>query len=110
MSKDGDRLLQERLDAYRKRFGEHLTHEQFIVLSGATPRLVQRLIALELVHRTWVEGKEVFSITEIARVRKMLRLRHELGVGWTSMDLLLRLLDRIDDLERRVDDQEAGRL
>lgn len=44
----------------------------------------------------------MYRVEKLPRTRKMLRLHYDLGVGWTSMDLVLRLLDRLAELERRL--------
>ena len=49
------------------------------------------------------EGDEpTFGPEALPRVRRMLRLRRDLQVGWTSLGLVLDLLERVERLEREL--------
>jgi hypothetical protein len=45
----------------------------------------------------------MYHVEYLSLVRKILRLRYDLGVSWSSMDLVLQLLDHIEALERQID-------
>jgi hypothetical protein len=38
----------------------------------------------------------------IPRLKKILRLHDKLGVSWTSMGLVMDLLDQIENLEKQI--------
>lgn len=93
----------QRQEAYARRLGRHLTLEQLAALSGASRRVVERLVSLELIERVWVDGQPLFPVEQLSLVRRILRLRFDLGVSWSSMDLVLHLLERLERLERQMD-------
>ena len=49
------------------------------------------------------EGALRFPISELPRLARGVRLRRHLGVGVSSLGLVLDLLERVDALEREVD-------
>ena len=100
MHRDWDSLFWERVQIYPERFGDFLTFDQLVMLSGATPRTLKRLEAMRVIEHIWMDGQTMFSIDELHRVRRALRLRYDLGIGWSSLEVVLHLMDRIDALER----------
>lgn len=100
MTEHWDRIIWEREKVFRHRFGRYLTQDQLIMLSGASLRIIERMVSLGLIDRIWVNGAVMYHTDYLPRVRKMLRLRYDLGVGWASMCIVLNLLDRIEELER----------
>ena len=79
-----------------------LTLEQVSILTGADPGTVEFLVSLELISPSRRRPRPVFPTDAVPRLRRMLRLHHDLGVSWSNMDLVMDLLDRIDALERRI--------
>lgn len=65
---------------------------------GKTPRLIKRLVDLDLIEPVEVEPELYFSTDIIPKIEKLMRLHYELGVSWPSMDFVLELLDKIDEL------------
>ena len=86
----------------RKSAVTSLTLEQVSILTGADPGTVEFLVSLELVTPSRRRPRPVFPTDIVPRMRRMLRLHHDLGVSWSNMDLIMDLLDRIDALERRI--------
>ncbi len=84
---------------YERRFGKYLSLDQVAILTGAQPKIVERLVTLELVKPEPKKKVPVFKVETVACVRRMLRLHYDLGVSWSSMGLVLDLLDRIEKLE-----------
>jgi chaperone modulatory protein CbpM len=78
-----------------------LTVGEVAFLTGASPRLIARIIRLDLVHPAETRPEPRFPVSVVPRVRRMLRMHRQLEVGWTSMALVLELLDRIEKLEDR---------
>ena len=63
------------------------------------PARVRRYIRAGLLHPTYVEGRAVyFDEIEMARLRKIRRLRDDLGLDLAAIEVVLRLLDEIDTL------------
>ena len=48
------------------------------------------------------EGQLVFSSDTVDRLCRGLRLQRDLGLNWPGVSVAMDLLDRIDDLERRL--------
>ncbi|MDD5084804.1 MAG: chaperone modulator CbpM [Candidatus Omnitrophica bacterium] len=68
---------------------------------GKPPRLIKRLVDLELIEPVEREPELYFSTDIIPKIEKLMRLHYELGVSWPSMDFVLELLDKIDELSSR---------
>jgi hypothetical protein len=92
-----------------------LTYEEFAVAAGIRPTVLARLIRLGVVEPTRPDTSE-FTVSTLARVRRMLRLQAQLGVNFTGAAIILDLLDRLRLLERGyaapavTREHEAGRL
>jgi hypothetical protein len=87
---------------FRDAHGEWLTLEQMAVLAGVHATLLEIMLDRELVSATVREGDVHLHVSELQRIRKILRLHFDLGIGWSSMELVVHLLDRIDELEREL--------
>ncbi len=61
--------------------------------------LIRRLLNLGLIDPVQTRPEPLFDEGTLLRVRRMLRLHHDLGIGWTSLGLVMDLLDRIHELE-----------
>lgn len=76
------------------------------------PELIDRLVRLGLCEpaawdhhrREWVFEEDVFPL-----VRKILRLRRDLGINYAGLGVVLDLLARIDALESRLQDVQRRR-
>ena len=92
-----------------------LTYEELAVAAGIRPTVLARLIRLGVVEPVRPEASE-FTVTTLARVRRMLRLHAELGVNLTGAAIIVDLLERLHRLERGQGAssletaQESGRL
>lgn len=81
---------------------DRLTVDDLAVLTGLGTQVIRRLISLEVIEPDRVKPDPCFRPDIVVRVRKIRRLHVELGVSWSSMPLVLDLLDRIDYLESWV--------
>lgn len=62
--------------------------------AGVHPDLVRRFVALGLL--------DPYPRDAAARIARAARLRRDLGLNWAGAVLACELLDRIDELERRL--------
>ena len=79
--------------------GDMLTVHDLSCLTGLSERLIQRLISIEVIEPDERTPEPCFRTEIVVRVRRIRRLHVELGVSWSSMPLVLELLQRIEELE-----------
>lgn len=63
--------------------------------------VVRRLCAIGLIEPLPSAGGRLFDQSAVVRVRKALRLKRDLGLNFDAVALVMELLDRIDELERK---------
>jgi hypothetical protein len=90
----------------RRTLGQRLLSlEEVAARCGLHPLLVERFVALGLIDP--VEGEvNQFPPEATLRLQRALRLRRDLGLSYNGAALVLELLDRIEALERRLDQYE----
>jgi hypothetical protein len=93
---------------YQEKFGEILTVEQAAFVVGIKPEIVKNLIFHELIEAEEKEPEPVIHVRHIPKLKKVIRLHYDLGVGWNSMGLVLDLLARIEELEDRLDEKSVN--
>lgn len=81
--------------------GELLTVAELAHVVGIRRQVIERIVRLELIRPARVQPEPAFGLSIVPRVRKLVRLHYQLEVSWSSMELVLHLLDRIDELESR---------
>jgi len=72
---------------------------------GIHPGLLDRFVRLGLVDtvgRDRRSGEWFFSMEAVPRIRKIMRLRRDLGINYPGIAVVLELLRRIEDLESRL--------
>jgi DNA-binding transcriptional MerR regulator len=67
--------------------------------------MIQCFIDWDLVEPERTDPEMLFPDRVVPRIRRILRLRKDLGVNWAGIGVVLDLLDRMEALER-----ELGRL
>jgi chaperone modulatory protein CbpM len=72
--------------------------------TGLHPELVRRLVALGFVELR----SSVAPVDAAATITRAVRLRDDLGLNWAGALLASELLDRIDELERRLQRYESA--
>lgn len=80
-----------------------LTLNDIIRCTGIDRSILSRLLRLGLLEPLESDSEPVFHQHTVVRINKMMRLRHELGVGYSSMALVMDLLDKIDRLEKELE-------
>jgi DNA-binding transcriptional MerR regulator len=76
---------------------------------GVQPELIElfrRLGLIDSVERD-ASGEYVFFADDVLTVRKILRLRNDLGVNYAGIGLVLDLMARIEGLEARIRELES---
>lgn len=68
-----------------------------------TPAVVRRYVRLGLVAPSVIHGRTaLFSESDLARLRKIVRLRRDLGLNPAGVEIVLRLTDELEALRRDV--------
>ena len=71
---------------------------------GVGPAVVRRYARLGLVEPSARRGRQaLYTTAELARLRKIVRLTRDLGLTGAGVEVVLRLLDQIEALQREVD-------
>ncbi len=76
--------------------------------AGLHPDLVDRFIRLGLIEfsETSENGEMLFDSEVIPIIRRIIRLRNELGVNYAGIGVILELMSRIENLEARIRELE----
>jgi DNA-binding transcriptional MerR regulator len=90
-------------------FGSLLTVSEIARLAGLHPELVERLISLGLVDPVDTQPEPLFEPAVILRLRRIVRLRNDLGVNWAGVGVVLDLLGRIEELQEELASLKATR-
>ncbi|HET9169894.1 MAG TPA: chaperone modulator CbpM [Actinospica sp.] len=77
-----------------------LSLDEVAVRSGMHTELVSRLVTLSVLEaKRDAQGRLWFDARAPALIARAQRLRHDLGLNYAALGLVLDLLDRIDHLE-----------
>lgn len=83
---------------------ERLTLEGLAEQTGLHPTLIEHFVEYGLIEPAERTGEQLrFDVDCVLRVRKIERLRHDLGANLASVEVILDLLDRISRLEKEVE-------
>lgn len=76
---------------------------------GVHPELIDRFVRLGLVEfmESAEDGELLFDWEVIPLIRRILRLRNELGVNYAGVGVILDLISRIEALEARIRELES---
>ena len=89
-------------------FSSRYTLTEVAYRAGLHPELIDRFIRLGLIEfsdRTG-DGELLFDSEVIPLIRRILRLRNELGVNYAGVGVILELMSRLDALEARIRELE----
>ncbi len=77
---------------------------------GLHPELIDRFVRIGLIDCTEdsESGELVFDSEVIPLIRRILRLRNDLGVNYAGIGVILELMTRIEALESRIRELEKG--
>jgi hypothetical protein len=78
--------------------------EELCVRLGISQDLLEVCLQWEVVRTPapGADGVPLFSEAEVERIRRGLRLHHDLNINWAGVAVVLDLLDRIETLEREM--------
>lgn len=83
---------------------EQTTLDGLAARTGLHPTLIEQFVEYGLIEPAERAGAQMlFDMDCVARVRKIERLRHDLGANLASIAVILDLLDRISRLEQEVE-------
>ncbi len=105
MVETGFFLLKVKTDS---EFSSRYTLTEVAYRAGLHPELIDRFIRLGLIEfagRT-DDGELLFDSEAIPLLRRILRLRNELGVNYAGVGVILELMSRIEALEARIREHE----
>jgi DNA-binding transcriptional MerR regulator len=93
---------------YRK-VSNFYTHTEVAYRAGLHPELIDRFISLGLIEFTDRndDGELLFDYGVIPLIRRILRLRNELGVNYAGIGVILELTSRLEALEARIRELEG---
>ena len=84
-----------------------LTIEELSHATGLHPRLIQSFVEFGLVEPSETPAGPVesarFTAGAVDRLRRIARLRHDLGVNLAGVAVILEMRDRMDDLRREIE-------
>jgi DNA-binding transcriptional MerR regulator len=87
---------------------EYVRLEAAAQLVRLSARRVRRYVEAGLVQPSRIEGDEpLFGDAELARLRRIRRLREDLGLNSAGVEVTLRLLDEIVALHAALDERES---
>ena len=86
--------------------GDGLSRDELAFLAGTTPEIVDQLVDMDLIDPRESSREGLFGIETVQTVRRILRLRRHLQISFDSMALIFDLLERIDTLEKQINEPE----
>ncbi|MGV8075486.1 MAG: chaperone modulator CbpM [Syntrophobacteraceae bacterium] len=86
----------------------YLTISEVAYRCGVHPDLVDRFLRLGLIDSVELDrdGRVLFDYEVVPLVRKILRIRNQLGVNYAGIGVIFELIARIDALEAYIKDLE----
>ena len=83
----------------------YYSEEETASYSHLDIQVIRRLQALGLIEGfDVVDGERRYSEAEVERLRRIQRLRRDLGVNLAGAEVILRLLDRVEELQRELEE------
>ena len=88
-----------------------LTIADVAEIVGARPTLISRLVRLGVLETISDESEEpMLRSRSVLRLRRMARLRRDLGVNFAGAAVIVDLVDRIEELNRDLADMHSHHL
>ncbi|MGC4107664.1 MAG: chaperone modulator CbpM [Thermomicrobiales bacterium] len=96
--------VSERMEVYTEHYRIALAAETV----GLPERQVRRYVRIGLVPSTTREREAYIDEMGLARLRKIRRLSEDVGLNTVGIEVVMRLLDQIDDLQNQIDRQSRA--
>lgn len=88
---------------------DRIAWAQFIELTGIHPSKLGELLEMEWIIPVKVANKHyLFTRKDVFRVRKLIRICDDFSLTPTGGSIIIDLLERVEDLERKVQELESG--
>lgn len=83
---------------------EHISEEEVCLRVGIGRDILQDCLQWEVIAQPIVneEGFHLYPSDVVHRLKRGLRIHRDLGVNWVGVGIILDLMDRLEELERRV--------
>ena len=100
------------LQVVKREFSAGYTLTELATRVGLHPELIDRFVNLGLIEFTGStgDGELLFDSGVIPIIRRILRLRNELGANYAGIGVVLELMARIETMEARIRELESTRL
>lgn len=96
-------MAKHELIIYEQKCGRTLLNIQEISrFVGLHPEMIHRLFMLGLIDPQVEAPDMLFEDSVVFRIGKIMRLKSDLGINLAGCGLILDLLDRIDEMEKRL--------
>jgi hypothetical protein len=105
MERTNRQMIVRRQTVYRAR--ATLSLHDVATQCGLHPELVERFVALGIIEPVDDQDNH-FTPDATRRIQRLLRLRRDLGIHYNAAGLILELLERIDNLEARLQRYESA--
>jgi MerR family transcriptional regulator, heat shock protein HspR len=82
-----------------------LTLQDLASAAGLHPELVEKFIEYGLIEPSKSAGSNpLFSFSSVERLRRIMRLRRDLGVNLAAVGVILEMRERMENLQRELED------
>ncbi len=81
---------------------ETITIEDLCHHTGLRPSIAVRIVQLGILEPINETTPQIFHLQSILKIQKILRIKRDLKIGFSSMSLVLSLLERIEELEEHL--------
>lgn len=83
---------------------EHIAWAQLVEVTGITPDVMAQLAELGWLDPVKTKAENyLFTIRDVYRIQKLMRLNHDLDVNITGASIIVDLMARIEELELEVE-------
>jgi DNA-binding transcriptional MerR regulator len=90
------------------RSDEELSFEALAEYAGVHPEYLERLVDYGLIDPIRRSGSEIrFGASAVLRVRRISRIKKDLGVNLSGVAVILQLIDRLHELQKELEELRA---
>lgn len=96
-------MLKYELIVYEQKCSDTLlTIQEVSKFVGLPPNIIHRFFMLGLIDPQVEAPDMLFENSVVSRINKIMRLKSDLGINLVGCGLILDLLDRIEEIEKRL--------